>query len=285
MLRLPCPGGGCDAVLHSRWGVLLGVPVGLFGAALWLATFASGLRIRTLAHHALALGSIGFVAIQAFVIGRFCPWCLAHAMICWLAWPGRAAITRRPGTWAAVGFALAGLFLTFSFSTRRPVAVAEVSVAHELASTGFDWLRASDTSAASETVVVSLTCPLCLDLLENTPAPADDGPALVFLTSAENRELTELFVAAVRTHPAGAQDSFPALAALVLSQRDLVLARPADAARWFASQQPDAATGLADAAAKLAAQQAALTRAGVALTPVRVSATGVAETFSHWRSK
>jgi protein-disulfide isomerase len=74
-------GGGCDVVKASAWARPLGVPVPLLGvayfAALALAAAAPRLRrvVRPLALTG-ALGALGFLALQAFVIGTFCRFCL-----------------------------------------------------------------------------------------------------------------------------------------------------------------------------------------------------------------
>lgn len=279
LLRLPCPGGGCDAVQHGRWGALLGVPVGFFGAALWLATLALRGRAAAWSHHALALGSVGFVALQALVIGRFCPWCLAHAALCWAAWPARASAGPRVIPLTA-GLALAVALAGSAVVSRQPPAAVRVADA-PLADAGFDWLRAPG-GAPADAVVLSLTCPLCLDLLADIPAPKPGGPRILFLTTEENRALTERFVAAVLAHPAGPADSFPALAMVLVARRDLVLARPAEAAEWFAESQPESASMLPAAETALAAQQKALAAAGIKVTPVCVTPSGAATTPSRW---
>src|SRR5688572_1156350 len=89
------PGSGCDEVLKSRWAYVLGVPVSalalLMDLALLLTTFACGAKSspkqRRGAWEILAPGALmvlgaalWFVALQALVLQRFCPWCMtAHA--------------------------------------------------------------------------------------------------------------------------------------------------------------------------------------------------------------
>ena len=36
---LPCAGGDCEQVIHSRFGAAFGLPVGVLGAAAWSALF------------------------------------------------------------------------------------------------------------------------------------------------------------------------------------------------------------------------------------------------------
>ncbi|MFA5264135.1 MAG: vitamin K epoxide reductase family protein, partial [Opitutaceae bacterium] len=66
---LPCGvGAGCDAVLSSRYAVLLGIPMGIYGAVLWsVALISPSPASRRWAHHLLGFGSIVMVGLQAFV--------------------------------------------------------------------------------------------------------------------------------------------------------------------------------------------------------------------------
>jgi uncharacterized membrane protein len=89
------PGSGCDEVLKSRWAYVLNVPVSalaiLVDLSLLLTSFACATKStpqqRRNAWQILAPGSLmiigaalWFVALQAFVLKRFCPWCMtAHA--------------------------------------------------------------------------------------------------------------------------------------------------------------------------------------------------------------
>ena len=89
------PGSACDAVLQSRWAYVFGLPVSvlalLVDLALLLTTFSCGAKSTPKQRRAaweilapcsvLVLGSaLWFVALQAFVLHRFCPWCMtAHA--------------------------------------------------------------------------------------------------------------------------------------------------------------------------------------------------------------
>jgi uncharacterized membrane protein len=89
------PVGDCNAVQHSSYAVLLGVPVGMLGQAGYLAMFgawALGMlgprRWRDsawLALWAMALGGVAFSAyltfLEPFVIGATCVWCLTSAVV------------------------------------------------------------------------------------------------------------------------------------------------------------------------------------------------------------
>ncbi len=86
------PGSSCDEVLNSRWAYVFGVPVSvlalLVDLTLLVTTFSCGANAkpkqRRRAWEILVPGSVlvlgaalWFVAIQAVVLQRFCPWCMA----------------------------------------------------------------------------------------------------------------------------------------------------------------------------------------------------------------
>lgn len=88
-------GGSCDVVQASPWSVFLGVPVpliGMVGYALILAVAVAGVQpafvgdrrtaIALLGLSATALGfSIYLSAVEAFLIGAWCRWCIASAVV------------------------------------------------------------------------------------------------------------------------------------------------------------------------------------------------------------
>jgi uncharacterized membrane protein len=91
-----CTGvGGCELVQASRFAVVAGVPVALWGLALYLALGAlaawravAGPRTplpARLALFALALAGVLYSAyltyLELFVIGAICPWCVASAAV------------------------------------------------------------------------------------------------------------------------------------------------------------------------------------------------------------
>lgn len=86
------PGSSCDAVLQSRWAYVLGMPVSAFAVLLdmviLLATFSCGRRSTPrqrrggweilLPACVLVCGAaLWFVALQALILHRICPWCMA----------------------------------------------------------------------------------------------------------------------------------------------------------------------------------------------------------------
>jgi uncharacterized membrane protein len=78
------PQSGCREVLHSRWAYWLGIPVSVPATGLYVATFVVTLLLAgrswtwplLLAACCLIIGaSLWFLALQAFVLKRFCPFC------------------------------------------------------------------------------------------------------------------------------------------------------------------------------------------------------------------
>jgi uncharacterized membrane protein len=102
-----CGGGLCEQVLASRWAVVFGVPVTVFGALVYLglmASLAPSCRRLTTPLLGAVLGAVGwFVFAQAVLIGEFCPWCIA-AHVVGLAVVGVGA-QRSQGGLAAWGYA------------------------------------------------------------------------------------------------------------------------------------------------------------------------------------
>lgn len=78
------PGAGgdsCEELLASRWAVVCGVPVTVFGALVYaglMLAFTPWGRRLTLPLLGAVLGAVfWFGFVQAIFIGKFCPWCLA----------------------------------------------------------------------------------------------------------------------------------------------------------------------------------------------------------------
>jgi len=82
---------GCEKVTTSRYAVILGVPLALFGAVYYLAVFLLSIayldvrRQEILSFTALftvvgLLASAWFVYLQLFVIQAICPYCMVSAI-------------------------------------------------------------------------------------------------------------------------------------------------------------------------------------------------------------
>lgn len=78
-------GGGCGAVLGSRWATVLGVPVslpallthGLIFALSGSAAARERRRLLGAAAVAVAGSALWFIGLQVWGVGAFCPWCMA----------------------------------------------------------------------------------------------------------------------------------------------------------------------------------------------------------------
>ncbi len=263
---LPCTGAGCGAVIGSTYGVWLGLPVGLYALAGWLLAVL-WTRARPATYAALALGSLYFTCVQLFVLRAFCPWCLAHAALC-----GLALLFRTPSRHAAwIGLLLATLISGLAWqtghqTTRGTTATAEAGWFDQ--SVALDWL--GPTGDRSAVLVLSLTCPACLDLLDEASqadAPRGaDAPAIFLKTTPQDRKLAVQFVAAVQSLGGGHQ-AFQTALALLLAQRDLVLAQPDFAAAWLAEVLPAAPGQTAAAELRLTQGEAVLAAADTFQTP------------------
>ncbi len=278
LLHLPCLGGQCAGVLGSSYGKLLGVPVGAYGALLWLLTLLPAGRVPALAHHALALGSIGFVLLQAVALRQFCPWCLVHAALCWVAWPLRHRANARtvPFAFTALTVAVLGLFAQRHFHRPPPPTAAVSTLVATLRRESFAWLGPVDASAP--VLVLSPSCPTCLDALDRIVAhgwpAAQPRPALVWRTDDTNRRAVALFAAAVEAHGDDTSAAFAAQLPAFLTERDLLLNNPAGAAEVFALTWEPAPAAITAMEARLARQQAALDAAHVSGTPAWIAPDG-----------
>lgn len=109
-------GGGCNAVLGSRWARVLGMPVslpallthGLILALSFSAVARERRRLLGAAAVAVAGSAAWFIALQVWGVGAFCPWCMAaHALGLFVA---ALILLPRPRAAAAWGvLAVAGL--------------------------------------------------------------------------------------------------------------------------------------------------------------------------------
>lgn len=92
-----CGGGPCEQVLASRWSVVFGVPVTVFGALVYLGLIAAPTswgRRAALPLLGAVLGSVcWFLFVQAVLIGRFYPILrLRSPTSC--CWPGKTSPAR-----------------------------------------------------------------------------------------------------------------------------------------------------------------------------------------------
>ncbi len=288
-LSLPCLGAaGCQAVLHSRFGEIFQIPVGVYSTLLWLAViYLRDHTKRGLLLLFLSGACAVFMLIQFVILRGFCLYCTLHALTAWAALVLHRETPRR---WTApLGLALA---FGAAWLTRQQAETAVASATSHLTAAatgalhrqaaGLYWLGPySDRSPA---LVLSLDCPACLDLLDAlTRHPHEDtapGPALYFKTTDANRALTETFVTAVLSQHGTPSDAFLAVSTLFLTLKDSALSAPGTAATQLAAFFPDASERRAAAIRILDAHDAALRAAATgATTPLLIPREGPARAF------
>jgi uncharacterized membrane protein len=101
-----CGGGDCDDVLDSRWSMVFGIPVTVFGVIAYLGLLIS-LRPRFERGLIPLLGiitgaAVWFILLQALVLKQFCVWCMtAHGIAIALLISGwfRDSLNRATGKW------------------------------------------------------------------------------------------------------------------------------------------------------------------------------------------
>lgn len=149
-------GGGCDEVKNSVFASLAGIPTPLFGVVFFaglLLMSALGRpahRVQYLVSAAGACAAIVLLALQAFVIGAFCKFCLV------------------------ADFAAVGYFVVLSSDRGRsptPLALRLPATAAALAAAGAFYLGASSPS--------DLARPRSSDVALTASAPSRDGLATI----------------------------------------------------------------------------------------------------------
>lgn len=275
---LPClGGGGCHTVIHSGYGSVFGLPVGLFGAVLWLgAILIPDTTKRAALIVLLAIGSAIFMGIQFFVLRSFCLYCTLHAATAWLAL--LVARHEKPRFALLAGVLLAGIgFLgTRAYTEARatPVAVQVPSgVPLAAAPSSVPWL--GPLTPRSPALILSLNCAACLDLMEDLTRESytsvNSGPAIFFKTNPENRELTTVFVASILAFKGGKRQAFLGSTALLMTLKDQALSSPQLAAAQLAAMVPGSAAQRQAAEQLLQAQAETLATQGVGdTTPLLV---------------
>jgi uncharacterized membrane protein len=288
LFALPCIGpGSCHAILYSIYGSVFRVPVGVYGTLLWLAVIlVPNQDKRDVFLFMLAGGAVLFMAIQFFVLRGFCLYCTLHAVAAW----GALALHReKPRYWMAVaGLALAGGAFYYSREQVALHAKNEASLAPRLS------MLANDPAALPflgpvwprcPTLVLSLDCAACLDLLDELTrqsyAGRPSGPAVYLKTNDTNHALTVGFIAAVLAQrDLTRRDAFLATVTVLLSEKETALSNPTAAATRLAAIFPAAAGELQVAEKTVTAQSKALASAGLGeTTPLLVPRDGRAKAF------
>lgn len=135
-------GAGCDAVRASSFAYILGIPQPAFGLLAYLVVFGITLagheRRAKLLFPVAVLGAVmgvAFLAIQAFVIGRFCSLCVvvdvASVLVAVVAWLHRKAPGHDGGVprfaWSLLGACAVVVPLIFGAARPEPPVPAAVA--------------------------------------------------------------------------------------------------------------------------------------------------------------
>ncbi|MCC7414024.1 MAG: vitamin K epoxide reductase family protein [Gammaproteobacteria bacterium] len=120
-------GSGCDLVQHSRYAVLLGIPLAVWGVAMYAVLAALLLRARAVAGAWAAAWLVAWLGVSASVyftvataieINAYCPWCMVSLALLIVLLAG-TSVSRPPAltgfrwrTWLPTGIVLAVAMLT-----------------------------------------------------------------------------------------------------------------------------------------------------------------------------
>ncbi|HSP42842.1 MAG TPA: vitamin K epoxide reductase family protein [Luteolibacter sp.] len=112
-------GGDCDEVLATRWSSLLGLPIPAAGIVVFGLLLLSHFRrleiLRPPLLGCITGAALWFIGVQAFILGKFCPWCMAAhgvglALVGTGIVAGRAGSSRHLSAWAGLAvFAVAAM--------------------------------------------------------------------------------------------------------------------------------------------------------------------------------
>jgi len=160
-------GGGCDIVQSSRYATLLGVPIALWGALLYLGIgvlAAVGLTPRrwSLAVYLTAAGvgiSIYLTALSFLVVHATCAYCLASAAIMLVIllalWQRRSGLPgRRPRVASVLAGALAAAILV-------PLGAAFIYAMPAGGGAGYEAALAKHLRASGAVMYGAFWCPHC----------------------------------------------------------------------------------------------------------------------------
>jgi uncharacterized membrane protein len=183
-----CGGGPCDEVLASRWSSLLGLPISMPGILIYVLVSLSCFRrmeiLRWPLLGCIAGAALWFIGIQAFVLGKFCPWCMAAHGV-GLALVSVGVLTgglRQISAWA--GLAVFALATTQVFGPVRDshrleeMESAAARGASSLAAEYMPWLGPAD-AAHVMTAYFDYQCATCRKLADHLAALMEKHPRAV----------------------------------------------------------------------------------------------------------
>ena len=255
LVNLPCPLGGCGAIINSRYGSLFGVPLPLFAIPLWIVLALPCARawqgaVQLASVLLLAVGGLVLMGIQFFVLRGFCPFCTLHALAA-LAAAVALPMKGRAHAWLpALVLALAlpvvlvvkaageaelrnpqapGYFSESVPAAASPApasAPAKAVYPTNIDQAAFHWLGDVDAKQ-SPILVVSFQCAHCLSLLENTlKSPkfgTSKGPKIfVYAQPQESQDSVDV-LAAMLSVPGTPQEQFATVFGQVDTLREPLL--------------------------------------------------------------
>lgn len=279
LAAIPCFSAACGYVINSEYGVVFGIPVGLFGLLLWGALPLLPRNGQIGVKVVLVAGSIVFLLIQALVLKRYCSICLAHAAVCLLVAP--LPVAARSGSVAA----FLGLFLSLAVAVgadgwnrhrlREQIGArtATSQVDRNEVLPGLAWLGAEPIGNVR--LVLSLTCGQCQRILEQALGEGDGirrAAPILFSSAEENAAVTRVAVAAVLSVGEDDRpDAFARVLGILLSDPAILGRDDIETATFLLGADfPDLETHLGQAAAVLVDHDDALRRLGILTTPAMV---------------
>ena len=148
-------GSDCDVVRASAYGRVAGLPVAVLGAVYFLAVLGAAFASAPWRQSLLpVLGGVGvgaaviFVALQAFVVRAWCPWCLvadlaALAIGVRVFWPRGSGIPASSLLRGVAGAALAVAVLAIGYAMTPPASADTASLTSDRLTALADHLRES----------------------------------------------------------------------------------------------------------------------------------------------
>ncbi len=187
------PESSCNDVLNSRWAVVLGIPVSVFGVLLYGFLLGcavrkqpmspSLLRLRGIACYVVLAGALWFTFAQAALLKAFCPWCCtAHGLaslavvLDWMSGPKETATPKvaksSPAFFAGVATALVAAMVAIQAAGPAPELIERKEITGggstgaeeiEIDPAELPWLGAPNAEVTG-IVLTDYTCPHCREL-------------------------------------------------------------------------------------------------------------------------